>query len=497
MKRDINKFVQNEYDLLIIGGGINGAGLANTAALNGLKVALLEKNDFASGTSSKSTKLLHGGLRYLENFEFDLVREALKERYVHIKSVPHLVAPLAFVVPVYKTDVRPLWLLKLGVFLYDLLSGAYAIGKHQSLTSDEVVKLVPGIKRDDLTGGVLYYDVQMDDARLCLENVLNAVFLGADVANYVEVKSLIKENGKVVGVKAQDLLTQKTFDVRAKKIVSTIGPWTNFFTQDQKEELTQKVRTTKGIHIVHRGRVSQHALLVPTEKDKRIFFIIPWHGYSLIGTTDTDYSKNPDHVGVEEEDVTYLLAEVRRLFPGADFSVENVIMSFAGLRPLVYEKGQPSKVSRKHVIEESSSGIVYVMGGKYTTYRIIAEDTLKFISKKRLISTQHYYPLYGAGLVTEDPAELALDYDLSPQTMELLIKTYGTRYKDVLSLVLSDPLLKERICPCSPVIKAQLVYARDVEMAVKVDDVFMRRLSLGYQACKIGNCRGEINKLFS
>ena len=213
------------YDLLVIGGGINGAAIANIAIDAGLKVILLEKGDFAGGTSSKSTKLVHGGLRYLENFEFDLVREALKERFIQLQSVPHLVKPLPFVIPVYTTDRRPLWMMKLGVFLYDVLSGKYRIGPHRSLSKKEVIDLVPGVKEDNLTGGVLYYDAQMDDARLCLENILSAQAKGAQVFNYTKVNEFIKENGRAVGVIAQDVLNGKIFTVNAKRIVCAAGPW--------------------------------------------------------------------------------------------------------------------------------------------------------------------------------------------------------------------------------------------------------------------------------
>src|SRR3989338_2584575 len=261
MKRDLLQFTRQRYDVLVVGGGINGAAVAHLAALNGLKTALLEKGDFAGGTSSKSTKLIHGGLRYLENFEFGLVRESLRERHVQLNSAPHLVHPLRFVIHVYKTDPRPFWMMKLGVWLYDFLSGKYVLEKHRALTAEEVCRIIPGIRREGLIGGVAYSDAQMDDARLCLENVLSAVEKGAHAANYAEVRSLIQENGKSVGVKAYDHLTDKTFEVRAKKIVCAVGPWANIFLRKENSRSRPRLRTTKGIHIVYKGRLAQDAIL--------------------------------------------------------------------------------------------------------------------------------------------------------------------------------------------------------------------------------------------
>jgi glycerol-3-phosphate dehydrogenase len=486
MARDFSDLSSRKFDLLVIGGGINGAALANLAAYEGLKVVLLEKNDFASGTSSKSTKLIHGGLRYLESFEFDLVKEALHERYLLVKKVPHLVKPIQFIIPVYKTNPRPFWMLRLGVFLYDFLSGSYKLKSHQVLDKKEMARAIPAIRGNGLVGGIMYSDAQMDDARLCLENVLSAHGQGAMTANHIEVKSLIKENGKTVGVKAFDTITHKDLVIRAKKVVCALGPWTNSFVEAHQEELKNKVRTTKGVHILVRGKVSEHAILLQADEDQRIVFIIPWMGGSLIGTTDTDYNENADEVKPKEQDVNYLLMHVRRFFPHASFDKSNVITSFAGLRPLVYQKGHPSSVSRKHVIEESPSGVVYVMGGKYTTYRKIAEDALKVVMKENIESTENY-PLFGAGEISESAQTLAVNYDMSVSTIEYLMGTYGVRYKNILSLIANDSSLKERVCDCSLAIKAQIIYAIENELAVTVDDI-SRRLNLVYTYCPTKSC---------
>jgi len=497
MKRDIQKLKQTSYDVLVVGGGINGAAIAHMAALNGLKVALLEKGDFASGTSSKSTKLIHGGLRYLENLEFGLVRESLKERSIQLKSAPHLVQPLRFVVPVYKTDKRPFWMMKFGVWLYDFLSRKYTIEKHRTLTSEEVCQMIPGVEQTGLLGGVSYSDAQMNDARLCLENIMSAVEKGAHVANYVKVRSLVQENGKTIGVDAYDELAGEAFKVRARKIVCAVGPWTNAFTQKEGSQSPPQVRTTKGVHIVCKGHISHNAILIPAQKERRVFFIIPWMGNSLIGTTDTDFNDYPDNVAVKQEDIDYLTGEVKRVLPHADLNRDNIIMSFAGLRPLVQEPGDPSRVSRKHVIKESYSGLIYVIGGKYTTYRKIAEDVVRRLVQKPLVNTQDQFPVYGSGVIGEDPVAVGRKYGLESDVVQSLMDFYGTRFRDVLALVERDPGLKEPICPCSLVIRAQIVYAIRREMARTEEDIIMRRLVLGYTDCSSGTCRRVVQQILT
>ena len=502
MLRNIEGFQKTTFDLLVIGGGINGAAIAHLAAKRGIKVALLEKDDFASGTSSKSTKLIHGGIRYLENLELDLVYESLKERHLQLQVAPHLVKPLPFVIPVYEGDKRPLWMMQFGVFLYDLLAGPYRVKPRRNLTRDEVLELEPGIEPKGLKGGVLYYDAQMDDARLCLENVLSAAEYGAHVANYVEAVSFLKEDGRVTGVKAQDILGNQEFEVRAKQVICAAGPWTNELLRRDIPNAKKKVRTTKGIHIVYRGEISKHAILIGSQSDRRIFFVIPWMGNSLIGTTDTDYIAGPDEVKVEQKDIDYLMNESRRVFPGLDFNPGKILTTFAGLRPLVRKGGSPRKVSRKHLFYESPSGVIFVVGGKYTTYRKVAEDCVKsmFAKGDRLIFSrgtgtffskksqspknlpvpldQDSFQVYGSGVISESPEAVAARYGIEKEVVQSLMELYGSRYKNVLKLVERDTGLKEKVSEAPPVIKAQLVYSIEVEMARTVEDITDRRLSL-------------------
>lgn len=475
MIRDIERFKRATYDLLVIGGGINGAAIAHLAAKRGMKVALLEKGDFASGTSSKSTKLIHGGIRYLENLEIDLVYESLKERHLQLEVAPHLVKPLPFVIPVYEGDKRPLWMMQLGVFLYDFLAGRYRVKPHKNLSREEVLHLEPGIEPKGLKGGVLYYDAQMDDARLCLENVLMAAEYGAHIANYVKVISFVKENGRVAGIRAHDMLGIKEFEVRAKRVICAAGPWTNNLLRLDDPLAKKKVRTTKGIHIVCKGEISKQAVLIGSQSDRRIFFVIPWMGNSLIGTTDTDYIAEPDDVKVEQEDIDYLVREAGRVFPSFDLSPGNIVTAFAGLRPLVRRGGSASKVSRKHLFYQTRSGVIFVVGGKYTTYRKVAEDC---VNKIHRVYEKEKFSLYGSGKITENAAAASERLGVEVKIVQSLMELYGIRYKDVLALIEKDPTLKEKVSDHPFVIRAQLVYSVQTEMARTVEDITDRRLSL-------------------
>ena len=500
MIRDLKRFSRKTYDLLVVGGGINGAAIAYLAASTGASTALLEKGDFAGGTSSKSTKLVHGGLRYLENFEFDLVAESLKERYIQWKSAPHLVRPMAFIIPVYRGDPRGLWQMRLGVWLYDALSGAYTLGRHRTLSKKEVVQHVPDINPEGLLGGVEYFDAQMDDARLCLENVLMADKHGAHVANHVEVTGFLKNNGRTIGARVQDAQAGTSFDVLARQVVVAVGPWSDIVLHQDAPRAKPCLRGTKGAHVVYRGCLSDRALLVPTRTDQRVIFIIPFKGNTLIGTTDTDYAGSPDDVRCDQDDVAYLLGEASRILSGRPFQKENVIMTFAGVRPLVYDRGTPSQVSRRHVIKRAFSGVYYVLGGKYTTYRAIARECVAKVLPEagQRLGTGDRHPLYGSpGQGQEDVKSAAGHYSVGTDTVEHLMGVYGSRFADVLALTQEDPSLKGKICSCSPAIRAQVIYAMKVEMARTVEDVFDRRLGLIYTDCPTRQCRAAIEEMLT
>lgn len=377
MRRDISQLKTNHFDLLVIGGGINGCAIARDASLRQAKVALIEKDDFACGASGKTTKLIHGGIRYLEQLNFKLVYEALHERAILLKIAPHLVKPLEFIIPVYKHDPRSLLKIRTGVFIYDQLAKRDKICCHRTLKKNEVASLEENIDSHSLKGAVLYYDAQMDDIRLCLDNAISAYNAGASIANKTEVVGFMKSQGMTRGVEALDKLTGEKFIIRASVVVNVTGAWSNVILKMDEPQAPAITRPTKGIHIVYRKLPHTRAILLSACKDKRIIFIIPWRSFSLIGTTDTDYFGSLGSIYADTYEVEYLLKEVSRIFPEENINRDGIITTFAGLRPLVNTQGKPAwKVSREHLIRESPTGLISVVGGKYTTYRHLAQQVV-------------------------------------------------------------------------------------------------------------------------
>ncbi|MFH0772496.1 MAG: glycerol-3-phosphate dehydrogenase/oxidase [Candidatus Omnitrophota bacterium] len=380
MKRDISRLKAEHFDLLVIGGGINGCAIARDAALRGIKTALIEKDDFAAGASGKTTKIIHGGIRYLEQFNLNLIYEALRERGILLRTVPKLVRPLEFIIPVYKGDPRPLIMMKTGVFIYDLLAGKGNIHCHRSLKKDEAAALESNITPQGLKGGVLYCDAQMDDIRLCLDNAISAYEAGSCVANKAEAEEFIKREGKITGAEARDRLTGERFSICARSVVNATGAWSNRIVRADEPNAPFITRPTKGIHLVYRKLPIARAMLFSARKDKRILFAIPWRDYTLIGTTDTDFNDSADDVYATSNDLEYLLEEARRVFPNEGIDKGGVITTYAGLRPLMNTQGIATwKVSREHLIKESASGLISVVGGKYTTYRRLAEQVVDLV----------------------------------------------------------------------------------------------------------------------
>lgn len=383
MIRGIKNLKESHFDILVIGAGINGCAISRDAALRGAKVALIEKNDFASGASGKTTKLIHGGLRYLEQFNFKLVYESLRERSILLRQAPHLIKPLEFVIPVYKGDRRLLFEMKIGVCFYDLIAAGHSIHAHRGLKKQELLSLEQGINPHNLKGGVIYYDAQMDDIRLCLDNAISAYDAGATIANKLEAAGFIKDKGKIIGIEALDKLTGEQFIIRANLVINATGAWSNQIVRLDDPDSPDITRPTKGIHLVYKKLSLKRAILLAARRDKRIIFILPWRDYSLIGTTDTDYSGSLDNVYADTNDVAYLLEEAGRIFGSGSLDKEGIVTTFAGLRPLVNTQGKPaSSVSREHLIRESCSGLISVVGGKYTTYRHLAEQVVDFVLAK-------------------------------------------------------------------------------------------------------------------
>lgn len=368
------------FDAVIVGGGIIGAGIARDAALRGLRVALLEQADYGSGTTSGSTRLIHGGLRYLEMLDFRLVRMDLRERETLLRIAPHLVKPLEFLLPLYSRNVFYRLKLRAGMVLYDALSFDKSLPKHRFLTAAETMAAEPGLNRRGLQGAAVFHDCQVESPeRLCLENVLDAREHGAAAWNYHEVTGALWESGRVAGVRARDVLEGGETEVRGRIVVNASGPWFDRAASRIDARAQSAIRTTKGVHIAC-SPVNRRANVLFSGIDGRLFFTIPLLGYSWIGTTDTDFQGDPAQVRATTEDVDYLLRSASDFFP--DLASGGIFWSNAGVRALVRQKGRPSSVSREHRVVDGPDGVVSVLGGKITGYRAIAEEATDLICKK-------------------------------------------------------------------------------------------------------------------
>ncbi|HEX4628036.1 MAG TPA: glycerol-3-phosphate dehydrogenase/oxidase, partial [Gemmatimonadales bacterium] len=367
-------------DLLVIGGGITGAGIARDAALRGFRTALVDQGDFAGGTSSVSSRLVHGGIRYLEQGDFRLVFEASRERRILLRIAPHLVHPLPFVFPVYRGARVPAWKLRAGMWLYDILAAFRNVKMHRWLNAKATRRLEPGLREKELQGAALYYDAQTDDARLAIATMRSAARAGALVANYAEVTALLKPDGRTSGAFLRDGLTGQPHTVRALVVVNASGPWVDRVRRLDEPAAQPLLRLTKGAHIVvARQRVGHtRAVTLMSPLDGRVMFVIPWGDLSYIGTTDTDEDASPEEVRATARDVIYLLRSANAFFPQARLSPRDVIATWAGLRPLLRPTRAvaPSQASREHRVVESPSGLVTIAGGKLTTHRVMARDVV-------------------------------------------------------------------------------------------------------------------------
>ena len=368
------------YDLIIIGGGINGASVARDAILRGLTVCLIEKNNFGLGTSSRSTKLAHGGIRYLEHFEFTLVYESLRERQLLLQNAPNYVKPLTFIYPVYKSGHRSLFRIRCGMWLYSLLSQNSTLPKHKMLTKEEIIEQCPSLSSHNLIGGMMYFDAQMKDYELVLANIKDATDNGLHAYEKTIVTDFIKENNKCKGVMIES--EQGTSKIYGSCILNATGPWCNHLSKIDEPTAKPLVAPTKGAHIIVDPLQLPHALTLEVPQDNRVFFMIPWEGKTLIGTTDTPFDGSPDTITVTDQDKDYLLKAANMYLDNIQLTKDDIIDSFAGLRPLQYSEEKASKRSRDFSLFSSNSGLLHLFGGKYTSYRHMAETTVDYIISK-------------------------------------------------------------------------------------------------------------------
>jgi glycerol-3-phosphate dehydrogenase len=508
----IERMSRESFDLAVIGGGITGAGIALDAASRGLSVALIEKRDFASGTSSRSSKLIHGGLRYLEHFEFALVREALLERATLNRLAPHLSEPLEFLVPLYDLAARsPLGnnrlKLKLGLWLYDLLAGRQNIGRHRWAGKEEVLQLAPRLDQRGLRGGFVYYDCLTNDSRLVIEVIKAAGQHGAAIANYASARGLLKDNGRVSGVDFEDTLIGRRVTLRAGVVVNATGVWADDISRLDKPGASKKLRPSKGIHVVMPAEKLENriAVLIPSLGEARFLFVIPWCGRTLIGTTDSDYDGELDDPAAEPSEVSRVVESTASSFPDSRISDNDVVGTFAGLRPLVSANGQSTaEVSRKEEIFESESGLITIIGGKLTTYRHMAERVVDLASKqiRRPVppGRTRDIPLAGREKLTEElsveASRAAAQYDVTVELVEHLIRNYGGNFRTVLEIARESPDLKNCLIDGLPHIAAEVVYAARHEMATTVEDFLARRTRLALLDRDHGrSCEGVVSEL--
>ena len=488
MVRDFNQLQDSPFDVLVIGGGIYGAWVALDAALRGLKVAVVDKGDWACGTSMASTKLIHGGLRYLEQLRLDLVHSSLEERSQLAGIAPHRVVPLRFFIPTYDDSrVGPIKL-KTGLWLYDLMAGkGQPVAAHARLNRTEAMVAYPFLKNERLSGGFSYGDCQTDDARMVLDAIDGAQRAGAVAVNYTKAVSLLSVGRKVAGAVVQDLPTGATQEVRAAVVVNAAGPWVP--SVDDIHMISSSVRYSKGVHLVMPPLPTKDALLLMTRNDKRIFFIVPWYGKSLLGTTDGPYEGHLDHVGVERVETDYLLEEANRFLGGVTWDRDAVLGVFAGLRTLQNEPGKPlSQVTREWSVIEPRPGLLVSIGGKFTTARLDAAKIVERILQLLNRPSDAAAPTTGYSLPATPRADYltwrkatirrALQTGLEYDIAAFLVLRFGNTVKQLLALIDQRPELARRITTGLPFCWAELIYCVRYEMVVHLEDLLRRRIPL-------------------
>ena len=480
-----------EVDVLVIGGGINGVGIALDAASRGLSVALVESRDFASGTSSKSSKLIHGGLRYLEQYDFKLVREALNERELMVSTLsPHLVKPVSFLYPLQE-KLKERTYVGAGMALYDALRGfKRALPWHKHLSQKRISEIAPSLRLDVITGGYQYFDAQVDDARHTMSIARTAAKYGAIITTRTSCKELIMNGKKVTGAIIEDEETGSTIKVRSKTTIMAAGVWTDPLYEQFGLKPGYAVRMSKGAHIVVPGNAikSETGVIIKTEIS--VLFIIPWGDKWIVGTTDTDYDESREEPLATSDDVTYILNQANRVLE-PKLRREQVIGVFAGLRPLVStDPDSPTtKLSREHVVDSPAHGFVSIAGGKYTTYRVMSEDAVnEAINHMRKIvpdSVTETLAIIGAegySVLMNQIPRLAQKYEIHESSVEHLLNRYGSLIDEVLEPARSDAELFQEVIPNLPYLKAEILYAVTHEGARSIDDVFSRRTRIAFEA---------------
>ena len=486
-----------QFDVVIIGGGVTGAGAARDAALRGLRVALLEREDFASGTSSRSSRLIHGGVRYLEHGHLGLVFESSIERMRLLRLAPHLVRPLAFTWPVYEGARIPRWKLNAGLMLYDALALFRNVKGHRNLNSRQVVESEPLLRAEGLRGGARYYDAATDDARLTFVNALGASEAGAVVLNHASVRSLVIEEGKARGALVVDHLTGQELTVRAQVLVNATGPWSDEIRKLDATRDAPSVRGSKGVHIaVPRERLgNREALTLLSPVDGRVMFVLPADTHAIIGTTESATRAHPAQVRASEKDVEYLLASANAFFPRAKLTRDDVVSAWAGIRPLVAkgyaDDGNAGSASREHAIDFSPTGVIAISGGKLTTYRVMARDVVDAVERQLSISRRKSptdtLPLPGGEMASfEAELQAAVAAVGQAEVARHLVRAYGNRWRQVWSLTQEEASLAQPLAPGLPYLRAEAAYGVSHELVHTLADLLIRRLKVAFETKDLG-----------
>ena len=475
-----------EWDVLVIGGGITGAGIAFDAVTRGLKTALVEMQDFAAGTSSRSTKLVHGGLRYLKQFEVKMVADVGKERAIVYENGPHVTTPEWMLLPIHKGGTFGKVSTSIGLRVYDFLAGVKKSERRNMLSADETIQKEPLIKREGLKGGGYYVEYRTDDARLTIEVIKEAVAQGVKAVNYSKVMEILYLDDRVIGVKVENLLTGTVHDIYAKHIINATGPWVDSLRDKDQSVTGKKLRLTKGVHLViDQSRFPLNQAVYFDTPDGRMVFAIPRDGKTYVGTTDTIYNNDPIHPKITEEDRDYIIKAIHYMFPTVDISVKEIESSWAGVRPLIYEEDKdPSEISRKDEIWVSNSGLITIAGGKLTGYRKMAETVVDLIAKQsgnfQACQTKHL-PISGghvdgshnfASFIEKNEKDGELR-GFSKDQYRKLVHRYGSNIGRIFDIAKTyDPNNKFGL-PLE--VFAQIVYSLEDEMTVKPVDFFIRR----------------------
>ncbi len=497
-KENLALLANEHFDVLIIGAGITGAGIAWDAALRGLKVVIVDKEDFGAGTSSGSSKLAHAGIRYLAYGEFSLVRHASRERMWMFKHIPHQTAPLPFLIPVYKKGKNSTLKMIFAGVLYDILSYFKNTKTHRFLSKKKTLEKVPNLKSEPLKHSLFYYDGAMDDARVTLETILSARDCGALCLNHVKVEKLNQKQGSddknsIDTVLARDMLSGEEISIQAKIIVNVTGPWTNEFLEKTLDKKDKILRTTKGIHIITKRIVKEDVITVITADDERGMFVIPFRkDYSLTGTTDTYYDGDMNHVDITQEDIDYVISAINNDFPGS-VTRDDVISAYSGVRPLLISPKAKAETdtSRWFEIIKMLPNFFTIAGGKYTIFRYMAEKMvdrlvkeLQFKKKDYKCTTKNTYIHGGEGIkdikkyVASNVSKVSKKHKLEKNIAEHIVNTYGTKHTDVLKFIDADKDLAKRIAKGRPHIFAEVHYAITNEMCLTLNDFMLRRTQL-------------------